>query len=455
MSSHESQLHLGVFLRGVGHHLASWRSPLVTSGSEISFTHYRHLARTAERGKFDMVFLGDSVCVRERPEGVKREILQRLGHLVHFEPLTLLSALSTATTHVGLVGTASTTYNEPYHVARKFASLDHISDGRAGWNVVTSTSLAEANNFNREEHLGHAERYVRANEFVDVVVGLWDSWDDDAFVADKAEGIYFDEDKVFEINHRGAHFNVKGPLNLSRPPQGHPVIVQAGSSDAGKDLAARTAEVVFTAQRTLKEGQAFYRSLKDRMSKYGRAPDELKIMPGVFTVVGRTQEEADDKYGHLQELVDPKVGVAMLSRTTGIDLSAYPLDAPLPRFGGNNVQQARPELIDALAEREHLTIWQTILAIAGARGHHVLIGTPERIADELEERFKGEAADGFNLMPPYLPGGLEDFVDLVVPELQRRGLFRTEYQGSTLRDHLGLARPANVNKVRADARAQA
>ncbi len=443
MSPYPRQMHLGVFMRGVGHHLASWRSKTVEPGSEMRFDHYRRMAQTAERGKFDMVFLGDSVCVRERPEGERPYVLRRLGHVVHFEPFTLLSALAVSTDRIGLAATASTTYNEPYHVARKFASLDHISDGRAAWNVVTSTSLAEALNVNRDEHLGHAERYARAEEFVDVVADLWDSWADDAFINDKAAGIHFDPDKVVEIHHRGTHFKVKGPLNLSRPPQGHPVIIQAGSSGAGQDLAARTADVIFTAQRTLEEGQRFYAGVKERAAHQGRNPDSIKIMPGVFAVVGRTRQEADDKYGELQNLVDPKVGIAMLSRTSGVDLTQYPLDAPLPAFGGNNIQQSRPELINALARRENLTIWQTILSIAGARGHHVVVGSASEVADELEERFRHHAADGFNLMPPTQPDGLTDFVDLVVPELRRRGLFRTEYQGRTLRDHLGLDRPVD------------
>lgn len=444
----KKQMHLGVFLRGVGHHLASWRSPRVRSGAEMSFAHYRDMAATAERGKFDMVFLGDSVCVRERPEGERVEVLERLGHLVHLEPLTLLSALAVTTEKVGLVATASTTYNEPYHIARKFSSLDHISGGRAGWNVVTSTSKAEANNFNRDDHMAHAQRYERAHEFLDVVTGLWDSWDDDAFLADKVGGRYFDDRKVVEIDHHGKHFQVKGPLNLSRSPQGHPVIVQAGSSEAGQQLAARTAEVIFTAQRTLAEGRKFYGEVKSRLAGFGRRPDQIKIMPGVFAVVGRSEQEARDRYEELQALVDPIPGIAMLSRTAGVDLRQYPLDAPMPSFGGNNIQQSRPQLISALAEREKLTIWQTILSIAGARGHHVMVGSAAQIADELEARFREGAADGFNLMPPFQPGGLTDFVDLVVPELQRRGIFRTEYEGTTLRDHLGLTRPANVHSAR-------
>jgi N-acetyl-S-(2-succino)cysteine monooxygenase len=375
---------------------------------------------------------------------------------VRFEPLTLLSALSAVTEHIGLVATASTTYNEPYHLARKFASLDHLSGGRAGWNIVTSSQDAEARNFNRDHHMDHALRYERAREFVRVTTGLWDSWDDDAFLRDKESGVYVDPDKVHVLNHKDKHFSVRGPLNVARPVQGYPVLVQAGASEDGQDFAAQAAEVIFTAQPTLAEAQAFYAGIKGRLAKYGRSPDQLKIMPGIFAVVGQTEQEAKEKYDQLQDLIDPIVGLSLLSGLVGnVDLSGYPLDGPLPELPETNNNKSRLKLVQDLAGREKLTIRQLYLAVAGARGHRTIWGTPVQIADQLEEWFINDAADGFNIMPPYLPGGLDDFVELVVPELRRRGLFRTEYEGRTLRENLGLIRPTSQFSVNAAASASA
>lgn len=443
MSTKKIQMKLGVFLPGIGHHVAAWRHPDAQADGGLNFAHYHKLAQTAERGKLDMIFLADDMAVWgdhvRYPEAISRS-----GQLVSFEPLTLLSALAVVTERIGLVATASTTYNEPYHIARKYASLDYLSGGRAGWNVVTSMLDAEAKNFNREQHMEHGLRYERAREFIQVVTGLWDSWGDDAFIQDKETGVYVDLAKLHVLNHKGKHFQVRGPLNVARPLQGYPVIVQAGSSKDGQDFAAQTAEVVFTAQSALTEAQAFYRSLKGQLARYGRSPDHLKIMPGVFPVVGRTEEEAKEKYEQLQALVHPSVGLAQLSRLVGgVDLSGYPLDGPLPELPETNLQQSRLKLLQNLAQRESLTIRELYLAIAGARGHRTIMGTPEQIADQLEEWLVNEAADGFNILPPFLPGGLEDFVDLVIPVLQRRGLFRAEYEGRTLRENLGLARPAN------------
>jgi len=441
MSTKKGQIKLGAFLMNTGHHVAAWRHPDAWAENGLEFAHYRKLAQTAERAKFDMVFLADGVAVR-RDSNI--EALSRSGQIVHFEPLTLLSALSAVTEHVGLVATASTTYNEPYHIARKFASLDYLSGGRAGWNVVTSASEAEAHNFNREKHMEHALRYERAREFLQVVTGLWDSWDDDAFLRDKESGIYVDPNKLHVLDHKGKHFSVHGPLNVARPPQGYPVIVQAGASDDGRDFAASTAEVIFTAQQTLAEAQAFYADLKGRLATYGRFPEQLKIMPGVFPVIGKTEVEAKEKYDQLQNLIHPQVGLALLSGNIGgFDLSAYPLDGPLPDLPETNLNKSRQKLVTDLARRENLTIRQLYQAIAGARGHRTIWGTPEQIADQLEEWFVNDAADGFNIMPPYLPNGLDEFVELVVPILQQRGLFRTEYEGRTLRENLGLHRPAN------------
>ena len=441
MSTQKGQIKLGAFLMNSGHHAAAWRHPNAWAEHGLDFPNYRQLAQTAERAKFDMVFLADGVAVR-RDQNI--EALSRSGQIVHFEPLTLLSALAAVTEHVGLVATASTTYNEPYHIARKFASLDYLSGGRAGWNVVTSASEAEAHNFNREKHMEHALRYERAREFLDVVTGLWDSWDDDAFIRDKASGVYVDPDKIHVLKHKGKHFSVQGPLNVARPPQGYPVIVQAGASEDGRDFAASTAEVIFTAQQTLAEAQAFYASIKDALPKYGRTPDQVKIMPGIFPVIGTTEAEAKEKYDQLQDLIHPTVGLALLSGLVGgFDLSSYPLDGPLPELPETNLQKSRLQLVSDLAKRDNLTIRQLYQAIAGARGHRTIWGTPVQIADQLQEWFENDAADGFNIMPPYLPNGLDEFVELVIPILRQRGLFRTEYEGKTLRENLGLARPHN------------
>ena len=442
MSTNKRQMKLGAFLMSSGHHLASWRYPDARADGGLSFEHFRQIAQTAERGKFDMIFFADGVAVRDRNQGL--DVLSRTGHLVHFEPLTLLSALSVVTKHLGLAATVSTTYNEPFHLARKFASLDHLSGGRAGWNLVTSASTAEAQNFNREKHMDHAPRYERAREFVDVVTKLWDSWEDDAFIRDKESGVYFEPNKLHIPHHKGEHFSVRGPLNVARPPQGYPVIIQAGSSEDGKNLAAQTAEVIFTAQQTLEDAQAFYQDVKGRVVQYGRNPDHLKIMPGIFPVIGRSEQEAKDKFNRIQELIHPKVGLSLLTGMLGeVDLSNYPLDTPLPDLPATQLQQSRQKLLVDTARRENLTIRDLYLAIAGARGHRQIVGTPEQIADQLEDWFVNGGADGFNIMPPYLPGGLDEFVDLVIPELQRRGLFRTEYEGITLRENLGLPRPTN------------
>ncbi|MBP1119951.1 LLM class flavin-dependent oxidoreductase [Pseudomonas syringae] len=438
MSTTARQMKLGAFLMATGHHVAAWRHPEVPADAGLDFKHYRHVARVAEAAKFDALFVADSLAA------ATGDIASRMARSDHFEPLTLLSALSAVTEHIGLIATATTTYNEPYHVARKFASLDHLSGGRAGWNLVTSDAAAEAQNFGRAEHVGHAERYSRAREFHQVVTGLWDSWADDAFTRDKASGEYYDPGRLHVLNHQGEHFSVKGPLNVARSPQGQPVVVQAGSSEVGRDLAAQTAEVVFTAQTSLASAQAFYADLKDRLSAYGRAVDSLKIMPGVFIVVAETEALAKAKFESFQELVEPRVGVALLGRMLGnFDLSGYPLDGPLPELPlTDSGQRSRQKLLTELADQENLTLAQLGRRIAGGRGHYSLIGTPEQIADELQRWFEQGAADGFNVLVPHLPGGLEDVARLLVPELQRRGLFRTEYEGTTLRENLGLQRPA-------------
>jgi N-acetyl-S-(2-succino)cysteine monooxygenase len=440
MTKRSGHLALGAFLYPTGHHIAAWRHPHAIADAGSNFRHYTQLAQAAEAAKFDLLFLADGSGTR----GDDAACLSRTAHsyVAQFEPLTLLSALAAVTEHIGLVGTASTSFNEPYHIARKFASLDHISGGRAGWNLVTSSSEHEARNFNLDEHYAHARRYERAAEFAEVVSGLWDSWDEDAFVRDKPSGRFFDPSKRHTLNHRGEFFKVRGPLNVARAPQGHPVIVQAGSSDAGRALAARTAEVIFTAQQTLDDAIAFYADVKGRMRSYGRHPDELKIMPGVMPIVGHTESEAKEKFEELQSLIDPVVGLAMVSSLTGgIDLSPYPLDGPIPELPETNASKSRQMLMIDLARRENLTIRQLYMRIAGARGHWQVVGTPAHIADALEERFVNFGADGFNVMPALLPDSLHDFIELVLPELRRRGLFRSEYAGRTLRDNLGLHRP--------------
>ncbi|OXS32339.1 LLM class flavin-dependent oxidoreductase [Streptomyces sp. XY006] len=439
-SPQRRMMKLGAFLPAPGHHIAAWRHPEARPDGGLDFDYYRSLVQTAERGKFDMVFLSDGAGVRTKYKDADE--LSRQGRMVHFEPLTLLSALAVHTTHIGLTATSSTTYNEPFTVARQFASLDHLSGGRSGWNVVTSATDAEARNYNLDKQPEHAARYHRAREFMEVVTGLWDSWEDDAFLYDKESGRYFDPEKLHILGHRGEHFSVRGPLNVARPPQGHPVIVQAGSSPDGQDFAARWAEVVFTVQQTLDQAQVYYRGLKKQVADHGRDPDDVKILPGAFIVVGRTLAEAEDRYATLQSLVDPVVGLGMLSYQLGmVDISGYPLDGPLPELPATEGSTSKQQMIYEQARRQGLTIRELYLSVAAGRGHRFLLGTPETIADQLEEWFTDEAADGFNIMPDYHPGGLDAIVDLLVPELQRRGLMRTEYEGTTLRANLGLPRP--------------
>ncbi|NTA83756.1 LLM class flavin-dependent oxidoreductase [Agrobacterium tumefaciens] len=439
--SHQRQIRLGAFLQETGHHIAGWRLKDTDAGAAFSLQHHIELAQTAERGLFDLVFVADSFAVRglQHPDA-----LSRTARSVGLEPLTLLSALAATTSKIGLIGTATTTYSEPYTLARQFASLDHLSQGRAGWNLVTSNNESEALNFGRDAHAAHADRYERAEEFVAVVRGLWDSWEDDAFSLDKQSGRFFDPSKLHTLDHKDRHFAVKGPLNVARPPQGYPVLVQAGSSDTGRSLAARTAELVFTAQQNIEGAKAFYADIRSRAANYNRDPDEIRIMPGFLPIVGTSRQEAQEKFDELQALVDPVVGLATLSTTLGeADLSGYPLDGPLPDLPEANSSRSRRQLLVDAARAEGLTIRQLYLRVVPARGHRIAVGTATDIADELEAWFTDGAADGFNIMPASYPAGLVSFVDLVIPELQRRGLFRTQYEGSTLRDRLGLNRPVN------------
>jgi len=432
------QLHLGAFMRPTTIHTGAWRYPGAYPDANFNFAHLKRFAQTLERGRFDAFFMADHLAVLNMPI----DALKRSHTVTSFDPLTLLPALAAVTERLGLIATGSTTFDQPYHLARKFASLDHLSGGRAGWNLVTTSNPDAALNFGLEEHVEHGERYRRAREFFDVVTGLWDSWADDAFIRDVERGIFFDPDKMHVLNHKGPHFSVRGPLNIARPIQGWPVIVQAGASEAGRQIAAETAEVVFAAQGSLAEGRRFYADVKGRMEKLGRPRDHLKILPAAFVVVGDTLDEAREKRARLDSLVHYDSALASLSVALGHDASGFDPDGPLPRIPESNASKSARERVIDLANRENLTVRQLAQRLGGFSGL-AMVGTVAMIADQMEEWLVTEASDGFNVMFPYLPGGLDDFVDRVVPELQRRGLFRREYEGSTLRENLGLPRPSN------------
>jgi len=431
-------LHLNAFLMGIGHHEAAWRLPESDPFANTDLAHWTTLAQIAERGKFDSLFLADGPVLwsnaRHRPGG-------------SLEPTVLLTALAAVTEHIGLIATASTTYNDPYNLARRFASLDHISGGRAGWNIVTTGSKAAAQNFSMTEHPSHHERYQRAAEFTDISFALWDSWEDDAQIGDKAAGIFADDGKIHEIDYSGEYFQVRGPLNVPRSPQGRPLIVQAGSSQDGRDFAARYAEAVFTAQQTLGDAQEFYADLKARARWFGRNPDEVKILPGLVPTIGATEAEARALEEELENLIVPDHGLAHLSQVLEVPVADLPLDGHLPEsvYERPPVEgmQSRYQLITDLARRDNLTVRQLIGRLGGGRGHRTFAGTPEQVADTIEEWAESGAADGFNVMPAALPSGLEAFTEHVVPLLVKRGLFRDEYTGSTLRDHYGIPRPAS------------
>ena len=442
---------LGMFLEASGHHVAAWRDPDVDPHCRQSLAHYLDIARLAERGKFDLLFMADTNATFGADDV---NSWTRTTAASRLEPITLLGAIAAVTERIGLVATATTTYFEPFHVARFFGSLDQISGGRAGWNLVTSLAIAEAYNFGRQSHPHHGDRYARAREFAKVVLGLWNSWEEGAVVADKERGVYFDREKLHFLNHTGKHFSVRGPLTVHRSPQGHPVIVQAGQSDDGRDLAAETAEVTFTVQQDLDAGRAFYTDIKRRAAAYGRPPHAIKVLPGVMTVIAPTRAEAADKYERLQALLSSELAIKDLSSYFGLDLSAYPLDGPVPEPSPAIEQKGRVTMMVELARRENLTIRQLYKRVYGQRGHRVVVGTPSEVADALETWFRGGAADGFNLMPLTFPRGLEDIVDLLIPELQRRGLFRKDYEGKTLRENLALPYPENrwtVERAQKDA----
>ncbi|MER1987371.1 MAG: LLM class flavin-dependent oxidoreductase [Solibacillus sp.] len=434
----KKQLALGAFIKLPGHHLASWRHP-ETNAKVTDLAYLTELAQIAERGKFDNIFFADFYG---------QPILEDSHSDLKLDPTVIISALAAVTKNIGLTATLTTSYNEPFLVARKFAAIDHLSNGRAAWNVVTSSNGWEAPLFGREEHYQHAERYERAEEFVDVVKKLWYSIDEEALIVDKESGRYYDLDKVTKVNHEGKFFKVKGTLDAPSTPQGNPVIVQAGSSEAGKELAAKTADVIFTAWQTLEDAQAFYKDVKGRLAKYGRDPEDLKVMPGAFIVVAETEEAAFAKYNQLNNYVTAKVGLAYLSNFVGEDLSGYDFEGPIPNFTGQQVDGTDPNtrtgIMKGIVETKGLkTLRELYNNVAGGRGHREIIGTPTQVADQLQEWFENEAADGFNIMAPTFPQGLSDIVELVIPELQRRGLFKTEYTGTTFRENLGLKRPVN------------
>lgn len=438
-SNTQRRLHLGAFMRPAIIHSAGWRWPGGFADANFNFEHLKRFAQTLERGCFDAFFMADHLAVLNMP----MEALKRSATVTSFDPLTLLPALAVVTERIGLIATASTSYNEPYHIARKFASLDHLSKGRAGWNLVTSANPHEAWNFGREAHLEHADRYRRAREFYDVVTGLWDSWADDAFLRDQASGVFFDPAKLRVLDHRGPEFRVRGPLNVARPVQGWPVIVQAGASEAGRQIAAETAEVIFGSANTLAAGREFYADVKSRMRAAGREPEHLKILPGAFVVIGDTLAEARALQKKLDSLVHPESAISSLGVLLGHDVSGYPPDGPLPEIPETNASRSSREKLVAMAREEGMTIRELAQYAGGSYGLLEFVGTPASIADGMDEWLLSEACDGFNIMFPFLPQGLDDFVARVVPELQRRNLFRRRYEGTTLREHLGLPRIPN------------
>jgi N-acetyl-S-(2-succino)cysteine monooxygenase len=439
MAKQQPQMHLGVLLLAAGNVVSGWRLPEAQAGSQ-NFPLIKQCTETAERGKFDFVFFADGL---NSFPGMHPSMVVRL------EPLTLLGALTMATTHIGLAATASTTYTEPYNLARMLASLDHLSGGRIAWNVVTGAFAEAAANFGAAKHPPHEERYAIAQEFVDVAKGLWDSWEEDSLVMDKASGKFIDADKMHVLNHKGKFYQVKGPLNITRPPQGYPVLIQAGASDTGINFAASIAEVVFMVQQNKDVAIASAKRLKDLAQKHGRNPAHLKVMPGICPIVGSTEAEAKAKLAELGALTDPTYAMKVLSERMGSDLSSYPLDGPVPELPPSTIMQGHAITLAETARRRKMTLRELRDFVGLSMGHKLMCGTPEQIADEMEEWFKDGAADGFNLLCPWFPGGLDTFVDHVVPVLQKRELFRTEYTGRTLREHLGLPRPEHPAKHRA------
>ncbi|CAN7143769.1 LLM class flavin-dependent oxidoreductase [Mesorhizobium amorphae] len=435
------EMKLGLYLTGAGYHESAWRDPSVPTDCGLDVDQYTHLTALAEGAAFHFVFLADSQGIISDHTAVART-----SGNADFEPITLLSALSSRTQDIGLVATATATYYQPYHVARLFASLDHLSRGRAAWNIVTSASNVEAQNFGEKELPDHDTRYARAREFVEVAKGLWDTWQDDAFIRDKQTGIYADIAKLHLLDHRGNHFSVRGPLNIARPPQGYPVLVQAGASGAGIAFAAEVGEVVFTAEPSLENGKQYYKTLKEKARALGREENQVLVMPGIVPIVGTTKQEASEKLKKLQANthIDVLIGQAQLWLGSVIDLRSVNLDALVPdKLPPTNFIQSRQKLLVDLAARQKFTWRQLIRLVSDSRGHLLVVGTPDEIANTMIDVFDQHAADGFNVLPATAPSGFKDFVELVIPELRQRGKFRSKYSGQTLRENLGLRRPAN------------
>jgi len=432
--ANRKQIKFGALIHGVGGNVSAWRHPEVPADASVNFKFYTEQAQTAEAGKFDLVFIADGLYINEKS----------IPHFLNrFEPITILSALAAVTSKIGLVGTLSSSYSEPFTVARQFGSLDHISGGRAGWNVVTSPLEGSASNFSKTDHPTHDERYKIAEEYLEVTRGLWDSWEDDAFVRDKESGVFFDPSKLHRLDHKGEYFSVQGPLNIARSKQGHPVIFQAGSSESGKKLAGKAADAVFTGHDSIEDAKAFYKDVKDRTVAEGRSVDDIVILPGIGPIIGRTEEEAERKYQELAELVTIENALNYLGRFfEHHDFSQYPLDEQFPELGdlGHNSFRSGTDKIKKVAKEKNLTLRQVALQSATPRPQ--FIGTPEKIADLIEEWHEEGAADGF-IIHSSIPSGLNDFVELVIPILQERGIYRTEYESDTLRGNLGLPIPAN------------
>ena len=437
----QRRMSLSAFMYFDGNYnLAAWRRPEAYADAGLDIQRWIDCARILERGKLDMIFIADYTS----PPGFDNvETMSQTARSIGFEPVTLLTALAMATTKLGVAGTISTTWNEPYTVARMLASLDRISKVRAGWNIVTGRNPDDAKNFSREEHMAHDDRYDRAEEFVDVVFGLWDTFEDDAFIVDRESGHFFDPSKIHGLHHKGKHFSVRGPLGVPRSPQGHPVKVVAGDSEPGRQLGARVADVIFTSKADIAAGKTFYADMRNRAAKFGRDPDSMKILPGVTLYLGRSRQEAEEKYERLESLLPVPYAIRQLGILMGADLSGYPIDEPLPELPESKVRPGGFQKQILNARRDNLTLRQMALRACAAKSHFVIKGTAKDAADQMEDWFRNEAADGFNILPPLIPGDLEDFVDDVIPELRRRGLFREDYEGNTLREHLGLERPVN------------
>ncbi|CAM3747644.1 putative monooxygenase YxeK [Pseudomonas reidholzensis] len=437
------QLHLALFVSHAGSHLAGWRHPLTQGGNALDIRYYQRLAEHAEAAKLDMLFVADKLALDDI-HGGNFDTAVTWRPTGSPEPLALLSALSVLTQRIGLGATVSTSYHQPYHVARQLATLDHFSAGRAAWNAVTSVNDGEARNFGFDQHLGHAERYTKAAEFLDVVRGLWDTWEDDAVLADKASGRYVDASRLHYADHQGDWFKVRGPLNLPRPPQGHPVLIQAGVSDAFQSLAARNAEVIFPVQSTLAKAQAFYKQFKGQVVAAGRPADAVKVLPGLYPIVADSDQQAQDLAAELDELILPVSGLAFMSASMNYDLSQHDPNARVPDIRAQiRGSKGRFDVVIGNAIEAGWTLEQLGRWYASSLAFAKMIGSPKTVADQIEQWFEEQGADGFVIMPPYMPGGAERFLDKVVPELQRRGLFRREYAGSTLREHLGLSKPVS------------